>query len=257
MILYELVLNPATSSELLSQGVTMNYLNMFEIMKTNPNNKLSNVTLAYKNSLPFIKSAIPNPSLFECIEFGTNTKISDPNVNEWIKEFNKIAKSCLDISKIRFTTVDNADNIAYNTQYTYPIKKAVASWNRLFKLCQDKEILFQEFDLYELFNKGAIEQTGNELPQNEFLSRELFINVFIDFANEIIQNVSKEHKKRTSMKTNDFLDLMIMLYVKEGDKLWTLEVEWIERISKLFPNGKYLFSGDKYLKSKQSLTEEN
>ncbi len=52
-IWYSLNLTENKTKELKSIGISGNYLNIFELTKTDPNDKLENVLNAYKNFVPF------------------------------------------------------------------------------------------------------------------------------------------------------------------------------------------------------------
>ncbi len=207
-IWYSLNLTENKTKELKSIGISGNYLNIFELTKTDPNDKLENVLNAYKNFVPFFDTIIGNTSLINCIKVGTGIAINEPNNRMWVDEF-KAGCGRMDVLRgYSFTESQKQENREYTNKLNETYKIAVASWNYIFEKCREEKQKISKYDIYIAFNLGVKAQLGFELPQVEFYKRELFLKVFVDFANEIIENTTHESGKRDKMSRNDMIDLL-------------------------------------------------
>jgi predicted RNase H-like nuclease len=246
-IWFEINLDNIKIEQLKKSGVSPNYINVFEITKKNPNETLANIIKAHQNLSSFINEIIDVHPILSCFDVESDTIKGTKQNKEWVEEFKERCNKIGILNGYDYSEDEQQENIEYYSSYSDTYKNTVSNWNEIFNKLKIYQTELCEKDIYYVFNTGIMAQIGVELPQKEFYERELFLKVFLDFANEIIKNTTYEYGKRTKMKTNDMLDLLVLLYVKKGDKYWTTEPEWKKRITKLGFANKYLFDGKEFL----------
>lgn len=220
------------------KNICPTYVNIFELFKTY--NLLCNEELvrsSMRSLFEFLDNVIYEPSFIHIAQlhkeydfdiddkigwlldrtssFASGAMVDRTNIEQFTQALSHFEQP-LKIAAINYNNlaVDVKENIDVHER-----KEVVPDYNEIFE-CIDSYV--------KVATEGAIDLEGFD-----FDNVELFYKTFWQFLREI---------EVTSMKIqpNDWLDLLILVYVQPGDKYWTKEKRWKNLIKKA-GCGKYLY----------------